>query len=104
MSVRQYRGVAEEDPHSHLQTFLDMCVGFAQQRVSHEALRLFLFHFSINDRANAWLTLLHAGSISTWAQLAEKFLEKYFSPTTNAKYRKDIVAFEQKEDEALSSS
>lgn len=47
MSVDQYKGVAGENPYSHLRTFLDICARFARYGVSHEALRLLLFPFSL---------------------------------------------------------
>ncbi|MDV3193914.1 MAG: hypothetical protein Q8835_02495, partial [Sweet potato little leaf phytoplasma] len=42
--------------------------------------------------------------MATWNDLAEKFLEKYFPPTTNSRLRKEIVTFAQMEDETLSDA
>ena len=68
---------------------------------SHEALRLRLFPFSLRDRARAWLNSLPRDSITTWSDLADNFLLKYFPPTKNAKLRNEITSFHQLEDESL---
>ncbi|KAH9781044.1 hypothetical protein KPL71_008308 [Citrus sinensis] len=65
------------------------------------ALRPRLFPYSLRDRARAWLNSLPSDSITTWNELADKFLMKYFPPTKNAKLRNEIMSFHQLEDESL---
>ncbi|KAH9679446.1 hypothetical protein KPL71_026137 [Citrus sinensis] len=60
-----------------------------------------LFPFSLRDRARAWLNSLLPDSITTWNDLADKLLMKYFPPTKNAKLRNEITSFHQLEDESL---
>ncbi|XP_060960154.1 uncharacterized protein LOC133030995 [Cannabis sativa] len=72
--------------------------------VSEEALRLKLFPFSLRDRARAWLNTLPPDSVINWNDLAEKFLRKYFPPTRNAKFRSEIMSFQQLEDETTSDA
>ena len=60
---------------------------------THDALRLRLFPYSLRDRARAWLNLLPSDSITTWNDLADKFLMKYFPPTKNTKLRNEITSF-----------
>ncbi|XP_060968275.1 uncharacterized protein LOC133035863 [Cannabis sativa] len=74
------------------------------QGVSEEALRLKLFPFSLRDRARAWLNTLPPDSVTNWNDLAEKFLRKYFPPTRNAKFRSEIMSFQQLEDETTSDA
>ncbi|KAL5568453.1 hypothetical protein UlMin_025028 [Ulmus minor] len=69
--------------------------------VTDDILKLKLFPFSLRDRARAWLNSLPSDSITTWNDLAEKFLMKYFPPTKNAKLRNDITSFQQLEGESL---
>ncbi|KAJ9553661.1 hypothetical protein OSB04_017706 [Centaurea solstitialis] len=71
----QFGGIVVEDPHSHL--------GMAMGR----------------ERARAWYDSLEPDSITSWNQMAEKFLKKYFPPTKNAKSRLDISALKQWDDE-----
>ncbi|KAL5571470.1 hypothetical protein UlMin_021067 [Ulmus minor] len=69
--------------------------------VTYDILKLKLFPYSLRDRARAWLNSLPSDSITTWNDLAEKFLMKYFPPTKNAKLRNDITSFQQLEGESL---
>ncbi|KAL5580017.1 hypothetical protein UlMin_012459 [Ulmus minor] len=69
--------------------------------VTDDILKLKLFPYSLRDRARAWLNSLPSDSITTWNDLAEKFLIKYFPPTKNAKLRNDITSFQQLEGESL---
>ena len=41
------------------------------------------------------------GLITTWEELAQKFLAKYFPPSKTAKLRNDITTFVQLEGESL---
>ena len=44
---------------------------------------------------------LPPGLITTWEELAQKFLAKYFPPSKTAKLRNDITTFVQLEGESL---
>ena len=68
---------------------------------SQDALRLRHFPYSLRDRVKAWLNSLPPDSITTWNDLVDKFLTKYFPPTKNAKLRNKITSFHQLEDESL---
>ncbi|KAF7841757.1 uncharacterized protein G2W53_004055 [Senna tora] len=45
------------------------------------------------DKEKVWLQSLPEGSISTWEELAQQFLTKYFAPGKTAKMRNDITSF-----------
>ena len=66
-----------------------------------DAIRLRLFHFSLRDKAKVWLNSLPLGIITTWEELAQKFLAKYFPLAKTSKLRNDITMFIQFEGEAL---
>ncbi|XP_024974888.1 uncharacterized protein LOC112512996 [Cynara cardunculus var. scolymus] len=97
----QYAGLYSEDPHSHLRSFMEIIDSFLIPDVSKDALRLKLFPFSLRDRARAWYNSLLPDSVTTWNEMAEKFLKKYFPPTRNAKSRNEICTFRQLDDEAV---
>lgn len=45
--------------------------------------------------------MLIIGSITTWDDLAQKFLAKFFSLAKRAKMRNDITSFMQQDSESL---
>jgi hypothetical protein len=54
-----------ENPSGHVKKFKDMCATFKFQNFSEELVHLRLFHFSLQDRARAWLDSNTAKSITS---------------------------------------
>ncbi|GKB61228.1 reverse transcriptase domain-containing protein [Tanacetum coccineum] len=69
--------------------------------VFDDALRLYLFPYSLQHRAAEWFDRLPKNSITTFDQMAKIFLEKYFPPSMVTKLRNDITNFRQEPDESL---
>ncbi|KAJ0734565.1 putative retrotransposon gag domain-containing protein [Helianthus annuus] len=97
----QFDGHEHEDPGRHIAAFLEVCSTFKIRDVSEDAVRLRLFPFSLRDKARAWLMSLPAGSIRTWNELAELFMQKYSPSEKTNKLRNRIVTFRQDEGESL---
>ncbi|MBA0732902.1 hypothetical protein Gogos_016963, partial [Gossypium gossypioides] len=92
-SMGQFSCIPIEDPHLHLQLFMEVSDSFKIVGVTEDALRLKLFLYLLQDRAQAWLNLLQPNSISTWQELVERFLVKYFPPSKDAKLQNEITTF-----------
>ncbi|XP_042396837.1 uncharacterized protein LOC121986983 [Zingiber officinale] len=97
----QFGGAPTEDPNLHMEVFLEFCETLKYNGASADAIRLRLFPFSLRDKARAWLHSLPSDCITTWEQLEQKFLDKYFPPSKTASLRHQITNFTQKDGESL---
>ncbi|XP_022860306.1 uncharacterized protein LOC111380876 [Olea europaea var. sylvestris] len=90
-----FGGAAVEDQNAHLGSFLEICDTVKMNGVTEDAIRLRLFSFSLRDKAKAWFQSLPYGSITTWDDLAQKFLTKYFPPSKSTQLHSEISQFKQ---------
>ncbi|MCI06860.1 hypothetical protein A2U01_0027921 [Trifolium medium] len=97
----QFYGSITDDPNLHLSVFLEYCDTLKLNAVTSDAIRLRLFPFSLRDKARAWLYSLPAELITTWDQLKQAFLAKFYPPSKTAQMRNQITSFGQKEGESL---
>ncbi|KAA3462831.1 oligopeptide transporter 4-like [Gossypium australe] len=97
----QFRGTMIEDPNQHLKHFLQLCDTFKYNEVTNDAIRLRLFSFSLINNAFSWLDSQAPGSIRTWDELAEKFLQKFFPISKAVQLRREIIVFRQMEGESF---
>ncbi|KAG8491590.1 hypothetical protein CXB51_014777 [Gossypium anomalum] len=65
--------VADENPNTHLENFLEFCYRFKINGVFEDAIHLWLFPFSLRNKAKQWLNSLPRGSSTTWEQITEKY-------------------------------
>nr|XP_027118570.1 uncharacterized protein LOC113735783 [Coffea arabica] len=78
-----------------------VCSSMKSPGVAEEQIRLRVFPFSLKDVAKDWLYYLRASSITTWAQLKKKFLEKFFPVSRATSLRKEICSIKQYFEESL---
>ncbi|XP_070029637.1 uncharacterized protein [Nicotiana sylvestris] len=83
-STGLFVGLPHEDLQRHIQNFLEITDTYNYLNVSKDYVRLTLFPFSLIGEAKEWLNKEPANSIRTWADLARKFLIKFF-PTKKTK-------------------
>ncbi|KAK1423118.1 hypothetical protein QVD17_18413 [Tagetes erecta] len=100
-STVQFHGLPDEDPTAHLNQFVSICDTFRINNVTEEAIQLRLFPFSLTDKAQHWLNSLSPGSITTWDDLTQKFINKFFPPSKTARLRGLIYSFRQEAGESF---
>ena len=69
--------------------------------VRPEVIKLHLFPFSLRDIAATWYESLPYGSVDTWEELVEAFLGRFFLPSFTTERRREIIVFQQGEEESL---
>ena len=92
-SLVRFGGLTNDDPNIHIAIFLEICDTFKHNGVIDDAIRLWLFPLSLNNKAKAWLISLPLGTIATCNGLVNTFLAKYFPPEKSARMRNDITNF-----------
>ncbi|CAN6588659.1 unnamed protein product [Malus baccata var. baccata] len=93
------RALSSDDPNMHIAEFLMGCKNILVRGFSAESIKLRLFPYTLKDLARRWLLTLPSGSITTWAQLSEKFLNKYYPASKTLDMRTQILSFAQKPNE-----
>ncbi|CAN6583880.1 unnamed protein product [Malus baccata var. baccata] len=94
-----FHGLSSDDPNMHIAEFLMGCKNILVRGFSAESIKLRLFPYTLKDQARRWLLTLPSGSISTWAQLSEFFLNKYYPASKTLDMRTQILSFAQKPNE-----
>ena len=97
----QFTGHPTEDPNEHLGRFLRMANTVKLDGVIPEVIKLHLFPFSLRDITATWYESLPYGSVDTWEELVEAYLGRFFPPSLTSKRRREIIVFQQGEDESL---
>ncbi|XP_059663656.1 uncharacterized protein LOC132309357 [Cornus florida] len=87
--------LSKEDPYWHLDDFTEVCRTIKIQNFDDDVLQLHLFSFALKDKAKDWFNSLPADTITTWAELQQKFLNKYFPMVRITQYRDAITRFAQ---------
>ncbi|XP_061338600.1 uncharacterized protein LOC133285404 [Gastrolobium bilobum] len=64
-------------------------------------MRMRLFPFSLAGKAKEWRRTLPPNSITSWEQLAEQFVTRFFSQAKQAQVRADIASFQMYDGESL---
>nr|GEV62751.1 reverse transcriptase domain-containing protein [Tanacetum cinerariifolium] len=93
-----------DDANKHLDKFLHVTHSIKVNRVTDDAIRLYLFPHSLTHHATAWFDRLPRNSINTFEQMAKMFLGKYFPPSMVAKLINEITNFRQRSNESLFKS
>ncbi|KAK2356558.1 hypothetical protein QL285_093887 [Trifolium repens] len=94
--------IANNDPWDHLSKFSETCqIQKVPKNVTEDQKKMYLFVFSLTGPAKDWLQCLPRGSIATWKELEDEFLETFFTHTLFQKRKSEILSFKQHESETL---
>lgn len=85
----------------HIRDFLKICSFQRFDCVSSKQLQLLLFPLLLKDDAKKWLNLLSVRSFTTWEQLSNVFLKRYFLAQKTNIMRKEIMKFKQLDSKSL---
>jgi Retrotransposon gag protein len=99
-----FHGLDHEDPHAHIQTFLEFCTTVKINRAPTDYIRLALFPFTLKDKTKKWFGSLPRDSITTWRGLSKLFLTRFFPHKRTAKIRAQLTSFKQRCDEPLNET
>ena len=91
----QFHRLVHENPNAHILNFLEVCDIMKYNGVTDDAIRLRFFPFSLKEKAKHWLILEPPNSITSWDDLSNKFLARFFPPAKAVKLRIDINSFYQ---------
>ena len=101
ISANQFTGIDNEDSYSHLATFYELIgtMGFEEGDTEYAYLRL--FPFSLVGKVKEWLKSHPNQSFTSWNDVEEKFLHRFFPLSCFIKAKSDISTFRQGSDEAF---
>ena len=99
IGTHQFIGMDHEDPYTHLSTFYELVgtMGFEENDI--ESVYLRLFPFSLASKAKEWLKSHSNQILSSWNDVEEKFLHRFFPLSRYIKAKSDISTFRQGPDE-----
>ncbi|GJR19287.1 reverse transcriptase domain-containing protein [Tanacetum coccineum] len=97
----QFDGRIRFDPRRHVVDFLEISNLFQYGENHEEAVKLRTFPFSLFGEAKIWLNELSEGNITSWNEMREAFISRYFSSTNFKRHLNEIHNFHQLGHETL---
>ena len=84
-----------------LETVSGCCDSFKQNGVPSDAVRLILFHYSLQGKAKEWVNNLEGDDVTSWDVLEKKFISRFFPHNKMVDARAALTNFSQQYGEHL---
>ncbi|GJT85930.1 reverse transcriptase domain-containing protein [Tanacetum coccineum] len=98
---RQFDGRSRADPHKHIAEFVEICGMFRYGNTNADAIKLKLFPSSLAGEAKIWFNELSPGVITTWEEMRQAFVSRFFPPAMFDRLMGEIRGFTQQHHESL---
>jgi len=99
--THQFKAIDHEDPCSHLSTFYELVGTMSFESGDLENVYMHLFSLSLARKAKEWLKTLPNQSLTSWENVEEKFMQRFFPISRYIKAKFEISVFRQGADESL---
>nr|KYP51187.1 hypothetical protein KK1_026996 [Cajanus cajan] len=99
VSSQQFAGLNHEDPYSHLSNFYELCSTMCILEGDEEAVYLRLFPSSLTGKATIWLKSHPNQSLTSWSDVENKFVNRFYPSSKYIKAKLEIITFRQGMDE-----
>jgi hypothetical protein len=87
--------LATEEPYVHLASYDARCNTISSQGFTTDEVKLVLFQFTLEDKAQQWFQSLQSASIRTWRQMQQEFLDEFYTSQKTHDARKSLRNFTQ---------
>ena len=102
--IDPFFGSENDDPYSHISRFYLITDTFRINQVPDDVVKLILFPLTLKGAASRWLNREPPNSITTWDDLASKFLNRFYPHSKTLEIRKEIINFQQRFDESFAEA
>ncbi|KAI3828872.1 hypothetical protein L1987_02982 [Smallanthus sonchifolius] len=76
-NLPKYHGRGTEEPYLHLSAYDAMCNTIGEQGFTPDDVKLVLFQFTLEDKAQQWFHSLLSASIYTWGDMQQQFPDEF---------------------------
>ncbi|KAI5349705.1 hypothetical protein L3X38_002594 [Prunus dulcis] len=89
-----FHGLSFEDHLAHIRDIFNIVSNMALTGgVTEEHLMMIVFPNTLKDKAKTWLNFLRPGLLTSWMEVQNKFLEKFFTTQKTNALRDKIMQF-----------
>lgn len=90
-----------EDPNRHLSKFLEIANMTKLDGVPDDTIKFRLLPFSLSGCTRDWFNNLEPSSVTSWDDLAQKFLKRFFPLSSTLNLQAEISHFSIKSQESM---